>query len=67
VARTISPASWIARSPDARRRFANLVDVCWDRDIRLVVLATGSTDQILDEDVTDRDRMVSRLRLLRPA
>lgn len=52
-------------SEDARRRFANLVDVCWDRDIRLVLLTTLSEDAALDAAVTDHDRMTSRLSLLR--
>jgi cell division protein ZapE len=51
-------------TPDARRRFANLVDVLWDRDVRLVVLATGPAAQILDADLTDVERMRSRLLLL---
>ena len=51
--------------PDARRRFADLVDVLWDRDVRLVVLATGPPSVVLDAPgVTDSERMVSRLRLL---
>jgi len=50
--------------PDARRRFADLVDVLWDRDVRLVVLAAGSPGQVLDADVRDRERVVSRLSLL---
>ena len=50
--------------PDARRRFGNLVDVLWDRDLRLVVLATGPPSQVLDADITDAERMRSRLHLL---
>ncbi len=50
---------------DARRRFADLVDVCWDRDIRLVLLTTLSPDSALDAALTDLDRMTSRLNLLR--
>ncbi|WBP89410.1 AFG1/ZapE family ATPase [Kitasatospora cathayae] len=54
-------------STDGRRRFANLVDVCCDRDIRLVLigadplagLPTGSTL------MRDLDRTASRLALLR--
>jgi cell division protein ZapE len=49
---------------DVRRRFADLVDVAWDRDTRLVVLADGPPAQVLDAAVTDRDRLVSRLHLL---
>ena len=52
-------------TPDARRRFGDLVDVLWDRDVRLVVLATGPRSHVLDEaDLTDADRMRSRLHLL---
>lgn len=51
-------------SEDARRRFANLVDVCWDRDIRLVVTAAAPAHTALDAAVTDHDRMASRLSLL---
>ena len=54
-------------TPDARRRFGNLVDVLWDRDIRLIVFAAGPPAQILDADLTDSQRMRSRLQLLRPA
>ncbi len=49
----------------ARRRFADLVDVAWDRDTRLVVLAAGPPDRVLDAPVTDAARMTSRLHLLR--
>ena len=52
--------------PDARRRFADLVDVLWDRDVRLVVLAAGPPELVLDAEVTDGARMPSRLRLLAP-
>lgn len=51
-------------TPDVRRRFGNLVDVLWDRDLRLVVLATGPPLQILDADLADSERMRSRLQLL---
>ena len=52
-------------SPDTQRRFANLVDVFWDRDVRLIVLAAGPPAQVLDAPaITDHERMVSRLRLL---
>ena len=52
-------------SPDTQRRFANLVDVFWDRDIRLIVLAAGPPALVLDTPaITDHERMVSRLRLL---
>lgn len=51
-------------SPDARRRFADLVDVCWDRDVRLVVLARHDRVQALDAQLTDRERVTSRLQLL---
>ena len=50
---------------DSRRRFADLVDVLWDRDVRLVVLAAGPPSQVLaDAGVMDAERMVSRLQLL---
>lgn len=49
----------------ARRRFADLVDVCWDRDVRLVVRSTAAPDEVLDAQVRDRERLVSRLSLLR--
>jgi len=51
-------------TPDARRRFGNLVDVLWDRDVRLVVLATGPAARVLDADLSDVERMRSRLLLL---
>ena len=51
-------------TPDARRRFGDLVDVLWDRDVRLVVLAAGPRSQILQADLTDSERMRSRLHLL---
>jgi cell division protein ZapE len=51
-------------SPDAAQRFANLVDVCWDRDARLVVLAPEGPDDVVDVDVRDRPRVVSRLAAL---
>lgn len=54
-------------TPDARRRFGNLVDVLWDRDVRLVVLASGPPAHVLDADLTDSERMRSRLLLLQPA
>ncbi len=51
--------------PDARRRFGDLVDVLWDRDVRLVVLASGPPAQVLDgAAITDLERTVSRLHLL---
>ena len=53
-----------AASPAARRRFANLVDVLCDRDVRLVVLADGPAEEVLDVAMTDAARMVSRVRLL---
>ena len=51
-------------TPDAAQRFANLVDVCWDRDSRLVVLAGAPPDDVLDVEVRDRARIVSRLAAL---
>lgn len=52
-------------TPDERRRFADLVDVCWDRDTRLVVLAAGAPAEVLDPAATDHARTASRLSLLR--
>lgn len=51
-------------TPDAARRFANLVDVCWDRDTRLVVLASDPPDDVLDTPLLDRARTASRLAAL---
>lgn len=53
--------------PDVRRRFGNLVDVLWDRDVRLVVLAGGPAAHVLDADLADVERVRSRLLLLRPS
>jgi cell division protein ZapE len=53
-----------AVDPDARRRFADLIDVLWDRDVRLVVLAGGTPADVLDSDITDGARTASRLSLL---
>ncbi|MFE5339495.1 cell division protein ZapE [Isoptericola sp. NPDC056578] len=53
-----------ATTADGAQRFANLVDVAWDRDVRLVVLATSPPDDVLDADVRDRDRIASRLAAL---
>ena len=50
----------------ARRRFADLIDVAWDRDTRLVIQSAHPLDRVLDAEVTDRARMVSRLSLLPP-
>lgn len=52
-------------SPDARRRFADMTDVFWDRDVRLVVLARDRPERVLDTNVRDRDRLASRLSPLR--
>lgn len=54
-------------SPDAIRRFADMADVFWDRDVRLVVLARDRPERVLDADVRDRDRLISRLSLLHVA
>ncbi len=48
----------------ARRRFADLIDVAWDHDTRLVVLAAGPPEDVVDAPVTDAQRMTSRLHLL---
>lgn len=49
----------------ARRRFADLIDVAWDRDTRLIVSSTHPVERVLDAEITDRARMTSRLSLLR--
>jgi predicted ATPase len=53
----------------ARRTKAlrNLIDVAWDRDVRLIVLAAGPRPQILDADLTARERTHSRLQRLQTA
>ena len=48
----------------ARRRFADLIDVAWDRDTRLVIQSAHPVEDVLDAQITDRARMVSRLSLL---
>ncbi|MFB7800482.1 cell division protein ZapE [Isoptericola sp. NPDC056134] len=53
-----------ATTPDGAQRFANLVDVAWDRDVRLVMLAESAPDDVLDAEVRDRDRIASRLAAL---
>ena len=50
----------------ARRRFADLIDVAWDRDTRLIVTTTHPLDHVLDAEITDRARTASRLSLLQP-
>ncbi|MEZ0166436.1 cell division protein ZapE [Kineococcus sp. LSe6-4] len=55
-----------APTADARRRFAGLVDVLCDADVRLVVEAAGALEEVLDTDDLDHERMRSRLRLLDP-
>lgn len=54
-------------TPEARRRFGNLVDVVCGHDVRLVVLASGPPAQVLDADLTDHERMRSRPQLLQEA
>ncbi|WP_432537569.1 AFG1/ZapE family ATPase [Kineococcus arenarius] len=51
-------------SADARRRFAGLVDVLCDADVRLLVEAVGPLEDVVDTDDLDHERMRSRLRLL---
>ncbi|MFJ9458581.1 cell division protein ZapE [Kitasatospora sp. NPDC101447] len=52
-------------TPDGRRRFADLVDVCCDRDVRLVLIGADPIDQGASEDLfSDLDRTASRLALL---
>ena len=50
----------------ARRRFADLIDVAWDHDTRLVILTAHPIEQVLDAAITDRARTASRLSLLPP-
>ncbi len=55
------------RPLDERRRFADLVDVLWDRDVRLVVLSRWPSPVAVGGDLgglTDAERMRSRLLLL---
>ncbi|MFE6055420.1 cell division protein ZapE [Kitasatospora sp. NPDC056446] len=57
-------------SPDGRRRFANLVDVCCDRDVRLVLIGADPLAGLPADStlMRDLDRTASRLALLsRPA
>ncbi len=44
-----------------------MADVLWDRDVRLVVLARDRPDGVVDAELPDRDRLLSRLSLLRAA
>ena len=50
---------------DARRRSADLVDVCWDHDTRLVVTSRHPADRPVRGAVTDVQRPLSRLAVLR--
>lgn len=52
------------RTPDERRRFADLVDVCGDRHTRLVVLSAHPPHHVLDPTATDNARTGSRVSLL---
>ncbi|MFJ6769923.1 cell division protein ZapE [Kitasatospora sp. NPDC091257] len=54
-------------SPDGRRRFANLVDVCCDRDVRLVLIGADPLAGLPAGSalMRDLDRTASRLALLR--
>lgn len=54
-----------ATTPDGRRRFGNLIDVCWDRDVRLVVLSKHDRNAVLDAPLADMGRTTSRFSLLR--
>lgn len=56
-----------ATTQDGRRRFGNLIDVCWDRDVRLVVLSKHLIEAVLDAPVIDVERLASRVSLLRSA
>ncbi len=52
---------------DGRRRFANLIDVCWDRDVPLIILNKLNASATLDAPLADQQRVTSRISLLRPA
>ncbi|MCX5208390.1 cell division protein ZapE [Kitasatospora sp. NBC_00240] len=54
-------------SPDARRRFANLVDVCCDRDVPLTLIGADPLAGLPADStlMRDLDRTASRLALLR--
>ncbi|MFD8753663.1 cell division protein ZapE [Kitasatospora sp. NPDC059577] len=53
-------------TPDGRRRFADLVDVCCDRDVRLVLIGADPVDGRAGDEglLRDLDRTASRLALL---
>ncbi|WP_344447331.1 AFG1/ZapE family ATPase, partial [Kitasatospora nipponensis] len=55
-------------SPDGRRRFANLVDVCCDRDVPLTLIGADPLAGLPAGSglMRDLDRTASRLALLRP-
>jgi cell division protein ZapE len=55
-------------TPQARQRFANLVDVLCDRNATLHILSEHTADAALRADALPRDfaRAASRLALLRP-
>jgi cell division protein ZapE len=55
-------------TPQARQRFANLVDVLCDRDVALHVVSDHTAEAALRADALPRDfaRAASRLSLLRP-
>ncbi|GAB7185049.1 hypothetical protein ATKI12_4880 [Kitasatospora sp. Ki12] len=55
-----------AATPDGRRRFADLVDVCCDRDVRLVLIGADPIDERAPDEglLSDLDRTASRLALL---
>ncbi|SOB84713.1 cell division protein ZapE [Streptomyces sp. 1331.2] len=57
----------VAATRDARQRFANLVDVCCDRDVRLVLIGTDPMTGLAPGSPIQRDldRTASRLALLR--
>ncbi|WP_328930546.1 AFG1/ZapE family ATPase [Streptomyces sp. NBC_00190] len=54
-------------SPDGRQRFANLVDVACDRDIRLVLIGCDPLAALTPGSTLTRDldRTASRLSMLR--
>ncbi|MEU4079003.1 cell division protein ZapE [Streptomyces venezuelae] len=58
-----------ACTPDGRQRFANLVDVCCDRDIRLFLIGADPLAGLPEDAglLRDQDRTASRLAMLRRA
>jgi cell division protein ZapE len=55
-----------SRPADAQQRFANLIDIAHDRDIKLTLICDVPPDALLDGEllVPDTERIASRLQLL---